>query len=54
MKIQVLRALIALCLSAVCVFGENYEGKVVGVADGDTITILTADKTQIKVRKLKK
>jgi endonuclease YncB( thermonuclease family) len=26
------------------------EGKIVGVADGDTFTLLTADKTQVKVR----
>jgi endonuclease YncB( thermonuclease family) len=29
---------------------ENIQGKVVGVSDGDTITILTKDNVQIKVR----
>lgn len=29
---------------------EGYKGKVVGVSDGDTFTLLTADKEQVKVR----
>ncbi len=29
---------------------QNIQGKVVGVSDGDTITILTKDNIQIKVR----
>jgi len=31
-------------------YGEDISGRVVGVTDGDTIKVLTADKTQIKVR----
>ncbi len=40
--------LLALLLSA-SLFGQEITGKVVGVSDGDTITVLQ-DKTQIKVR----
>ena len=29
---------------------ETYTAKVVGVSDGDTLTVLTADKTKIKIR----
>lgn len=31
-------------------YSQEYKGKVVGVSDGDTFTLLTADKKQIKVR----
>lgn len=40
-------AFLAPCSSA---FAETLHGRVVAVADGDTITILTAQKEQIKVR----
>lgn len=30
--------------------GEGYRGKVVGVSDGDTFTLLTSDKRQLKIR----
>ena len=40
---------IAIILFAVNVFGQ-IQGKVVGIADGDTFTILTEDMQRIKVR----
>ena len=44
--------LIALCLAAppLSAEDERYRGEVVGVADGDTITVLTTDFERIKVR----
>ena len=35
---------------SIALAASNYTGKVVGVHDGDTLTLLTADKRQIKVR----
>ena len=37
-------------LLALCPASDYLTGKVVGIADGDTITILTADKEQVKIR----
>lgn len=34
----------------VCSHAQNYHGRVVAIADGDTFTFLTADKQQVKVR----
>lgn len=31
-------------------FSKEYRGKVVGISDGDTITLLTAEKKEIKIR----
>lgn len=47
MKIGFLIILLCLSLSAAA---ETLTGKVIKVADGDTLTILTADKEQTKVR----
>jgi endonuclease YncB( thermonuclease family) len=37
------------CLAAPS-FAEELTGEIVGVHDGDTVTVLTADKTQVKIR----
>ncbi len=29
---------------------QNFNGQVVGIADGDTLTVLKADKEQVKIR----
>nr|MDP2190785.1 thermonuclease family protein [Rhodoferax sp.] len=45
------KALVCLLLALACtVNAETITGKVVGVADGDTITVLDADKVQHKIR----
>ncbi|MDD3381836.1 MAG: thermonuclease family protein [Rugosibacter sp.] len=46
-------SLLAVPLALLCAFAVNAEtitGQVVGVADGDTITVLDADKVQHKIR----
>jgi len=46
-------SLLAVPLALMCAFAVNAEsitGQVVGVADGDTITVLDADKVQHKIR----
>jgi micrococcal nuclease len=42
--------LIALLVTAVPTLAQDILGRVVGVSDGDTLTILTADKHQFKIR----
>lgn len=42
--------LFALLLSAVPAFAETLVGKVVGVTDGDTLTLLTPEVRQVKIR----
>lgn len=45
------KALVCLLLALACaVHAETVTGRVVGVADGDTITVLDADKVQHKIR----
>ena len=41
---------ILLLLAAVPTLGADLTGRVVGISDGDTFTVLTADKQQIKIR----
>ncbi len=43
-------AICALLLTALTCNAATIDGKVVGVADGDTITVLDADKVQHKIR----
>ena len=44
-------ALLGLCLlSTQPVFAETITGRVVGVTDGDTITVLDASNQQLKIR----
>ena len=40
---------LALCL-ATCVHAVELRGKIVGVSDGDTVTVLNAERHQHKVR----
>jgi endonuclease YncB( thermonuclease family) len=48
MKFALLIGLIALISTSA--LAEQFAGQVISVADGDTIRVLTADKTEIKIR----
>lgn len=52
MTLVVIRAISALLLvcAAICAGAADLSGRVVGVADGDTITVLTTSNTQFKIR----
>ena len=45
-----MRLILATLLLATSLHAAEYTGKVIGVSDGDTITVLDASKTQHKVR----
>ena len=48
-KIQII--LLALTLTfSIATYAESIEGRVVGVSDGDTLTVLDAGNTQFKIR----
>lgn len=49
-KNQIVTSAIAACLSFLVTFVHAYEAKVVGISDGDTITVLDGNKTQHKIR----
>jgi micrococcal nuclease len=52
LRLRTRLSLLLLCWLLVCAvsFGADLSGEVVGVHDGDTITVLTKDKRSIKVR----
>jgi endonuclease YncB( thermonuclease family) len=47
---KILCCLLIYLISAIGVQAETLVGKVVGITDGDTITVLDADKTEHKIR----
>lgn len=47
---HILILLFSLLLTAPAWAAETFEGKVVGISDGDTVTVLTDDKRQVRVR----
>lgn len=49
MKLAIL-GLLLLSTCAGALYGETLQGKVVGISDGDTITVLDSNKTQHKIR----
>lgn len=50
MIVRVALLLLCLLLAAPAWAAQVFEGKVVGISDGDTITVLTNEKRQVKVR----
>lgn len=43
-------AFLLLCLITAPASAQTYKAKVVGVSDGDTVTVLTAEKKQVRIR----
>lgn len=50
MRTQLVAFVAILFLVTSFTYAQEYKGRVVGVSDGDTFTLLTADKKQVKVR----
>ena len=50
MKMLSVLSAILLCSLALTAFADTLQGRVVTIADGDTITVLDADKVQHKIR----
>jgi endonuclease YncB( thermonuclease family) len=46
---RVLIVILALLAPAIC-WGDSFSGRVVGVSDGDTVTVLVSERDQYKVR----
>jgi micrococcal nuclease len=47
---HLITALILILLPSCAPAAESYKARVVGISDGDTITVLKPDKTQVKIR----
>ncbi len=47
---RILRLQIVLLALSPALFAADLSGGVVGIADGDTFTLLTSDKQQVKIR----
>ena len=43
-------SLIPLLVTSGCLYAEQITGRIIGVADGDTVTLLDASKQQHKIR----
>lgn len=51
MKSRILGLILAgLLIFPLVAWAQSFEGRVVGISDGDTITVLTDEKQQVKVR----
>lgn len=46
---RIVLTLVLLCLASIC-SAENFTGKVVGITDGDTITVLNEENSMQKIR----
>ena len=50
LKLKTLLLTCGMLFHVATAYSQEYRGKVVGISDGDTFTLLTSDKQQIKVR----